>query len=80
MQGDCPDYRVYFNSNYTKVPLYICAPKADMNIEGKIMKGVFATNPVPDPIVLHYVDDGFLILSKWGLEGQDPMLVNEAHN
>ena len=32
------------------------------------------------PIVLHWVKEGFLIVSKWGLEGNDPALVNEISN
>ena len=35
---------------------------------------------VPDPIVLHFMTDGYLIVSKWGIEGEDPSLVNEIMN
>lgn len=66
--------------DFEKVPLYICAPKSDMKIsENTRQKGVFLQD-IPDPIVLHYVKDGFLIVSKWGLEGNDPSLVNENMN
>lgn len=58
----------------TKIPFFICAPKSDMNTKEYKMKGVFAYRETPDPIVLHYVKDGFLIVTKWGIEGDDPML------
>lgn len=35
---------------------------------------------IPDPVVLQPVDGGYLIVSKWGLEGQDENLVNEINN
>jgi len=54
------------------IPFFICAPKKDMNLENHKLNGVFATTP--DPIVLHYVKDGFLIVTKWGIEGDDEML------
>lgn len=64
----------------SKKPFYICAPKKEMNMEGKKEVGSFLINDVPDPIVLHWLPDGYLIVSKWGLEGQDPDLVNEKMN
>ncbi len=66
--------------SYIEVPFYICAPLSDMDVSPNTkQKGVFLQD-VPDPIVLHYVKDGFLIVSKWGLEGDDPSLVNENMN
>jgi hypothetical protein len=58
----------------TPIPFFICAPKKDMNLEGYKLDGVFVKKEWPDPIVLHYVKDGFLIVTKWGIEGDDPML------
>lgn len=62
---------------YEKVPFYICAPEKDMHIHNHRKNGVML---IPDPIVLHWVPEGYLIVSKWGLEGQDPDLTNEKMN
>lgn len=71
----------YTNGNYLEVPKFICAPKDDILIpEGYKVEGVFAGRELKDPIVLHYVKDGFLIETKWGVEGDDPMLTNEKMN
>jgi hypothetical protein len=35
---------------------------------------------LPDPIVLQPVNGGYLIVSKWGLEGEDAELTNEKMN
>jgi len=65
----------YMNDGYTTaIPFFICAPESDMNMEGQKKKGVFTYKEIPDPIVLHYVKDGFLIVTKWGLEGDDSIL------
>lgn len=66
-----------------KIPFNICAPVSDMNIPSDHeLNGVkISKKEIPDPIVLHRVHKkGFLIVSKWGLEGQDPALVNENAN
>jgi hypothetical protein len=57
-----------------RIPFFICAPKSDMKIEGYKTEGVFLKREIPDPIVLHYVKDGFLIVTKWGIEGDDPIV------
>lgn len=57
-----------------EIPFFICAPKSDMKIEGYKTEGVFLKREIPDPIVLHYVKDGFLIVTKWGIEGDDPIV------
>lgn len=72
--SEISEHQIYIKSKdyyyeYNKVPLYICAPEADMNIRQNqyIENGIIKTN-IPDPIVLHYVKEGFLIVSKWGPE------------
>lgn len=55
----------------------ICAPENEFNTRGLIKSG---HHLIPDPIVLQPVKGGYLIVSKWGLEGKDPSLVNEVHN
>ncbi|HEY9485715.1 MAG TPA: hypothetical protein VIQ04_03655 [Nitrososphaeraceae archaeon] len=64
------------------VPFFICAPEKDMVTEDYKRNGAFLVKKqIPDPIVLHFIsDDAFLIVSKWGLEGQDELLVNEKMN
>ena len=71
------DYSHMRLPSYEKVPFYICAPEKDMKTNGHRKEGVML---IPDPIVLHWLPDGYLIVSKWGLEGQDPILVNEVMN
>jgi hypothetical protein len=70
------------SNHYTEVlvPFFICAPKKDMSAEGMKLTGSFLTKDLPDPIVLHFVKDGFLVVSKWGLEGEDASLTNENMN
>lgn len=71
------------NAHKKEEPLYISCPKADANIkDGYSAKedGFVLKDPVEDPIVMQPVKGGFLIISKWGLEGQDASLVNEIMN
>lgn len=71
----------YLKNAYTDVPKFICAPKSDLVITAKDkVEGVFAGVEIKDPIVLHFVNDGFLVVSKWGVEGDDPILTNEKMN
>ncbi len=59
-------------------PCYkICAPEKDFDTRGLTKKG---HEWVDDPIVLQQVKGGYLIVSKWGLEASDALLVNEVLN
>jgi hypothetical protein len=87
-------YRVYFaNGDYENVrscdtidntKLVICAPKKDMNLKG--MKGFgfsffeLKKVEVPDPVVLQPVVGGYIIVTAWGDEASDPIVVNERNN
>lgn len=66
----------------SKPPFKICAPKKEFNTSGYEVKDGFRL--VYDPIVIQPVKyksiEGGLIISKWGLEGQDETLVNEINN
>jgi len=78
-----PSYPSYTSMpTFTSVPLFICAPKGDLIVDDndKVHNGVFMSREIKDPIVLHYVGDGFLIVSKWGPEAEDKDLVNENMN
>ena len=62
-----------------EVPFTICAPESDFQLmsnerfaDGKIV--------LDDPIVLYKVKGGSLVVSKWGLEGEDSELVNQQMN
>ncbi len=65
-----------------KPPFKICAPKKEFNTAGYEVKDGFKL--VYDPIVIQPVKyktiEGGLIISKWGLEGKDEMLVNGINN
>jgi len=65
-----------------KPPFKICAPKKDFNTSGYEVKDGYKL--VYDPIVIQPVKyknlDGGLVISKWGIEGQDESLVNEKMN
>ena len=63
----------------TRSPFAICAPAKDMDTTRTVTKGVFITD-IPDPIVLYPQKDCFIIVSKWGLEASDPLVVNEKMN
>lgn len=58
--------------------LFIAAPKSHFDLEGTKSKG-FAllsgkTTEIKDPIVFRYVRGGIQVLTKWGLEAEDPEL------
>jgi len=46
--------------------------------------GVFAIPTkiikVPDPVVLQPVKDGYLIVTSWGGESEDPIIINPKNN
>lgn len=64
--------------------LLICAPEKDMDTKGKTRLGfklvdVFKTE-IPDPVVLKPVIGGYLILTAWGDEASDELVVNQKFN
>lgn len=61
--------------------LQICAPIKDMDTKGmELDKGYKLKKHIPDPVVLQPVSGGYLILTAWGDEASDPMVVNESMN
>ena len=59
-------------------PFVICAPKTDI-LETKNETSLkFET--VPDPIVLYPVDMGYIIVTAWGDEASDELVVNQNNN
>lgn len=63
-------------------PLQICAPIKDMDISGLELKEGYKLEKkfIPDPVVLQPVKGGYLILTAWGDEASDPLVVNNNKN
>lgn len=63
---------------YSKSPFKMCAPEKDFDMTYYKTEGY---KIVPkDPIVLQPVKGGYLIVSKWGLEASDELVVNSIDN
>lgn len=66
--------------------LFIAAPSSHFNLEGVSKKGkhgffnMFTQEVKDDPIVFRYVRGGIQVLTKWGLEANDPALVLPVNN
>jgi hypothetical protein len=59
----------------------ICAPIKDFNLSNTSVKDGYKLEVnIPDPIVLQPVKGGYLIVSKWGNEASDEIVVNEVFN
>jgi len=75
-------YKVHITN---KDGLFIAAPPSHFNLNGLSKKSkhgffkVFETE-VKDPIVFRYVKGGIQVITKWGLEANDPSLVVETLN
>ena len=66
---------------FRKENLKICASVKDFDTNNmRIEDGYKLEQNLPDPIVLQPVKGGYLVVSKWGLEGQDADLINEKSN
>lgn len=68
-----------------KCPLEIAAPLKDFNMEGMEVKGhKISKIEIPDPIVLKPVifnnQKHYLIVTAWGIESGDELVVNANHN
>lgn len=64
----------------TKPAFKICAPESDFDMTMLRSVGHRLELNVPDPIVLQPVNGGYLIVTKWGLEASDELVVNEKQN
>jgi len=60
----------------------ICAPEKDMlsNSVFDKMFPKFQMEVIPDPVVLYPVEHGYIIVTAWGDEASDPLVVNEQMN
>jgi hypothetical protein len=66
------------DGKYHYRPFEICAPQKDFDLRNMRIAGHKIT--VPDPVVLQPVVGGYLIVSAWGDEASDPIIVNQKHN
>jgi len=76
-------YSGVFKKIYEEKELKICAPRKDMDLSGmETEDGYFfdEKKDIPDPIVLTHCKGGYLILTAWGPEASDPLVVNEINN
>jgi len=58
--------------------LLIVAPSHKLDLRGKEIKGHIVK--IKDPIVLQPVKKGYLIVSSWGLEASDELVMNPINN
>lgn len=67
-----------------KGPFVICAPNKDFKkqtVFQQLLNPVATKfNTVPDPIVLYPVEHGYIIVTAWGDEASDPLVINENNN
>lgn len=82
-------YMMMHKMNYREInmkcPLEIAAPLKDFNMEGMEVKGhKISKIEIPDPIVLKPVifnnQKHYLIVTAWGIEAGDELVVNSNHN
>lgn len=73
------------NITFSKLPLEIAAPITDFNLESHEVKDFkISKTPVPDPVVLKPVifntQKYYLIVTAWGDEASDELVLNSNHN
>ena len=76
---------LFGDHTYTQVaPLEIAAPPEDFNKDGKVVEDHQLKNKVEDPIVLQPVfynnTKGYLIVTAWGDEAKDELVINQKNN
>jgi len=85
----CSSFRTKFASynlnDHLKVypvgqTLKICAPIKDMDTTGMKLSGYKLEKHIPDPVVLQPVNGGYLIVTAWGDEASDELVVNQKMN
>ncbi len=69
-----------WHSNMIKCSMKICAPVKEMDTTGMKLEGHMLTKHIPDPVILQPVMGGYLIVTAWGEESSDPLVVNESNN
>ncbi len=74
------DMSDHFYYSTIKCQYFICAPIHDLDTRGMEVDKNNMLIIKDDPIVLCRVEDGFLLVSKWGLEASDDKLINSVEN
>lgn len=64
------------NAKLSKGELFIAAPAKDIELNNSSIKDFKVTDKVeyPDPVVLYQVSGGYLIVTAWGDEAEDPII------
>lgn len=80
-----PHFSSHSTYNYTELPMEICAPVKDFDTRGMEIKDKKLSKiEVLDPIVLQPVmfenQKFYLIVTAWGPESSDSLVLNEKHN
>lgn len=74
----------YTHLSYGKRPLKIAAPLKDMNMEGHKLEGNKLKREIPDPVILAPIKikgiDLYCIVTAWGDEASDEIVVNQKNN
>jgi hypothetical protein len=75
-------YMDSFRREYSEgsATLKICAPVKDFDTTRMRVNEDKHLVHVPDPVVLCEVEHGYLIVTAWGDEASDPLVVNERNN
>ena len=77
--NDCKDNdEAYQNEKLKGKNLLIVAPEHKLKTKGKVKEGHILK--IKDPIVLQPVQKGYLIVSSWGLEAGNELVVNSINN
>lgn len=71
---------VYIQRQRKGSALQICAPLKDMETKGMDISEYKISEHHPDPVVLHPVNGGYLIVTAWGDESTDELVVNQTQN
>lgn len=79
------DYYLASLFSRSKSPLEIAAPKSDFDLDGMEIKNhQLSRIQVPDPVVLkpvfHNGKKHYLVVTAWGLEASDELVVNQKMN
>jgi hypothetical protein len=84
-RGLYPRIQMGYMESFDKMPLEIAAPIKDFNMEGmEVKERKLSKIEIPDPVVLKpVVFDGkkhYLIVTAWGIEASDELVVNHINN
>ncbi len=74
------DGKFYYVSKLRKASMKICAPVKDMIIDPRQKIEGYKIIDIPDPVVLQPIVGGYLVVTAWGAEKSDPLVVNQINN